>query len=305
MAQATTGLPTGITTALREQLDDVITNIAPYDTVFLSNIPKTKVKGKYVEWLIDTLTTAANNAVTEGNDAVLATPAAQTRKGNYTQISASWFAVSDTMEAVDKAGRKSEIAYQTSLRLKQLATDMCYGLINNATSTSSDPRSACGLKGWISTNLTNFTTGATTTLLTETKFNDELQRCWNTGGKPDMVLAPAYSKRKISSFTGNSKLTTTIPADDNRVILAVDYYESDFGVVKVYASRFIATDDSASYESLFILEKAKWQLGTLKPVTVEKLAKTGLGQKVQISTEYTLISRQEAASSRIKNIYNG
>jgi hypothetical protein len=305
MATSTTGAPAGITVALREQLDDVITNIAPYDTVFLSNLSKTKVKGKYVEWLIDTLTTAGNNAVTEGMDASVATIRAQTRKGNYCQISAKWFAISDTLEAVDKAGRKSEIAYQTSLQLKELACDMCYGLINNAVSSSSDPRSAMGLKGWLTTNVTNFTTGTTSALLTETKFNDALAACWTQGGKPDMVLAPAYSKRKISSFTGNSKLTTTIPADENKVILAVDYYESDFGVVKVYASRFIATDDSASYESLFILEKAKFQLGTLKPVTVEKLAKTGLSQKVQISTEYTLISRQEAASTRIKNIYNG
>lgn len=47
MATTTTYLPTGITTALREDLSDVITNIAPYDTVFMSNIGKEKVKGKY------------------------------------------------------------------------------------------------------------------------------------------------------------------------------------------------------------------------------------------------------------------
>ncbi len=51
MATTTTYLPTGITTALREDLSDVITNIAPYDTVFMSNIGKEKVKGKYHEWL--------------------------------------------------------------------------------------------------------------------------------------------------------------------------------------------------------------------------------------------------------------
>ncbi len=63
-------------------------NTKPTDTVFMSNIGKEKVKNKYHEWLQDTLTTAANCAVTEGNDAVLTEIAAQTRVGNYTQIAA-------------------------------------------------------------------------------------------------------------------------------------------------------------------------------------------------------------------------
>lgn len=51
MAMTSTGNPAAITTALREDLSDVITNISPVDTVFMSNISKTSVKGKYVEWL--------------------------------------------------------------------------------------------------------------------------------------------------------------------------------------------------------------------------------------------------------------
>lgn len=88
MATTTTYAPAGITTALREDLSDTIVNIAPTDTVFMSNIGKEKVKQRYHEWLQDTLTTAANCAVTEGNDAVLTTAAAQTRVGNYTQMGA-------------------------------------------------------------------------------------------------------------------------------------------------------------------------------------------------------------------------
>lgn len=305
MAMTSTGNPSAITTGLREDLSDVITNISPTDTVFMSNISKTKVKGKYTEWLTDSLTAAANCAVTEGNDAVLADGHSQTRVGNYTQIAAKWFSVSDTLEAVDKAGRKSEIAYQTSLFLKELARDMEYGLLNNALATSTDPRSAKGVKGWITTNDTSFTTGTTVTTLTETLFNDVIQACWGQGGNPTMVLAPAKMKRKISAFTGNSKLTTNMDADQKKIILSVDYYESDFGIVKVYATRFLATDDSSYYDSVLILDKEKWQLGVLQGLKTEKLAKTGLSTKIQMSTEYTLISRQEAASGRIKNCYNG
>ncbi len=304
MAMTSTSNPAGITTALREDLSDVITNISPTDTVFMSNIGKTKVAAKFHEWLTESLTAAANCAVTEGNDAVLADGHAQSRIGNYTQIAAKWFSVSDTLEAVDKAGRKSEIAHNTTLFLKELARDMEYGLLNNSTATSADPRSAKGVKGWITTNATSFTTGTSVTTLTETLFNDLIEACWTQGGNPGMVLAPAKMKRKISAFTGNSKLTTNVDADEKKDILSVDYYESDFGIVKVYATRFLATDDSASYVSVLILEKEKWKLGTLQGLKTEKLAKTGLSTKIQMSTEYTLISLQEKASARIKNCYN-
>jgi hypothetical protein len=303
--QSTTYSPSTVTYSHREDLDDVITNISPTDTVFMSNIGKTKIKSKYHEWLTDDLTTAANCAVTEGNDAVLSDVIVQARTGNYTQVAAKWFAVSDTLEAVDKAGRKSEIAYQTTLYLKMLARDMEYGLINNTTSTSTDPRSANGLKGFLTTHDYNFTTGTASTTLEESKFNDVIESIWTSGGNPNMVMAPANLKRYISAFTGNSKITTNMDAENKRIILAVDYYESDFGVVKVYASRFIAEDSQAGdggngalsgYYSCFILEKEKFQLGVLKPLKTEKLARTGLGQKIQMSTEYTLISRQEKAS---------
>jgi hypothetical protein len=301
----TTASPAGITYGLREDLSDVITNISPADTVFMSNIGKTKVKAKYHEWLTESLTAAANCAVTEGNDAVLADGHYQSRVGNYTQIAAKWFAVSDTLEAVDKAGRKSDIAHNTTLFLKELARDMEFGLLNNATATAADPRSAKGVKGWITTNDTSFTTGTSITTLTETLFNDVIQAIWKEGGNPGMVLAPATMKRKISAFTGNSKLVTNIDAEQKKVILSVDYYESDFGVVKVYATRFLETDDDANYDSVLILEKEKWQLGTLQGLKTEKLAKVGLSTKIQMSTEYTLISLQEKASGRIKNCYNG
>jgi hypothetical protein len=47
MATSTTYAPAGITTAMREDLSDVVVNIAPTDTIFMSNIGKEKVKGRY------------------------------------------------------------------------------------------------------------------------------------------------------------------------------------------------------------------------------------------------------------------
>jgi hypothetical protein len=312
MATATTYSPSTVTYAHREDLSDVITNISPTDTVFMSNIGKTKINAKYHEWLTDELTTAANCAVTEGNDAVTSDIIVQARLGNYTQIAAKWFAISDTLETVDKAGRKSDIAYQTTLYLKMLARDMEFGLINNRTKTNTydHPRQAMGLRGWLTTHDYLFTTGSASTTLEEGDFNAVIEHIWADGGNPSMVMVPSGLKRNISKFNGNGKITTNMNADDKRIILAVDYYESDFGILKVYANRFIDSDAQqktpsgkgalTGYYSCYILEKEKFQLGVLQPLKTEKLARTGLATKIQMSTEYTLISRQEKASGRIQ-----
>ena len=100
----------------REQLADVIYNISPTDTPFVSMGGREGIRGKVFEWQIDSLASAAtDNAQLEGDDitsfdAVTAT----TRAGNYAQISYKHFVISATQEVVDKAGRRSEIAYQVA-----------------------------------------------------------------------------------------------------------------------------------------------------------------------------------------------
>tara|TARA_R100001015_G_C4578413_1_gene135316 strand:- start:698 stop:856 length:159 start_codon:yes stop_codon:yes gene_type:complete len=49
-------------------------------------------------------------------DASFATPTATTRLTNNTQISVKDFQISGTLEAVDKAGRDKETAYQKVLK---------------------------------------------------------------------------------------------------------------------------------------------------------------------------------------------
>ena len=58
---------------LREDLSDIIYNIAPTDTPFMSTIGKTKATAVYHEWQTDSLAAAAANAAVEGADASTAT----------------------------------------------------------------------------------------------------------------------------------------------------------------------------------------------------------------------------------------
>lgn len=304
---ASTKYITNMSRALREEVSDVITNIDPTDTVFISNIGKGKCQTTYVEWTTDSLASAANNAVVEGAAASASDIAAPGRTGNYTQISTKVFDISDTMEALDAVGGLTKIAYQTAKKLKELARDMEYAAINNAASSAggaATARELCGLKGWVTTSLYSFGNAtAVTNLLTEDMFVARLQAAWTLGGRPDIVLAPAAQKRKISNFNGANRITVTEDGGAKKIINVVDYYETDFGVVRIYLSRFIAVD-STNYDWIFMLEKSKFELLTLIPVKVEKLARTGISQMVQISTEYTLRSWQEKASADIKYLYN-
>ena len=225
---------------------------------------------------------------------------------NYITISAKWFDISDVLEAADTAGKMGKISYQTAKALKELARDMEYTLINEATGSASDTYKSYGLKYWQSSTSTNygpFTSAATSNLLTEDIFTARQQAVWNQGGKVDFVLAPSAQKKRISAFNGANRLTVNTEMTNKKIINVVDFIENDFGVARIHMERHIAVD-STYYEWLFYLQKDMWKLLNMLPVKVEKLARTGLSQIVQISTVYTLRCGTEKANASSQYLYN-
>ena len=120
----------------REDLTDILTNISPLETWFTSNTGSGKCSATYHEWQTDVLGAAASNALVEGAATVDGTAVPTTRTGNYTQILGKAFKIAKTQEVIDKAGRDSEIAYQTEKEMKNLAKDTEYALLFNATATA-------------------------------------------------------------------------------------------------------------------------------------------------------------------------
>ena len=118
----------------KDDLSDVIYNISPTQTPFLSMAQRLKAKNTFHEWQTDSLATAGQNAVVEGDDATFDTVTPTQRVGNYTQISDKTVVVSGTQETVDKAGRKSELSYQIAKRAKELKRDMEFILTGNQSS---------------------------------------------------------------------------------------------------------------------------------------------------------------------------
>jgi len=292
--------------ALREELSDVITNIDPTETPFISNIGKGKTSSYKTEWLTDTLAAAAKNQQSEAASANAAAIGAGARPVNYITISAKWFDISDVLEAADTAGQMGKISYQTAKALKELARDMEFTLLNEATGSATDAYKSYGLKYWQSSTSTNygpFTSAATSNLLTEDIFTARQQAVWNQGAKVDFVLAPAAQKKRISSFNGANRLTVNTDMTNKRIVNVVDFIENDFGVARVHMERHIEVD-STNYEWVFYLQKDLWKLLNMLPVKVEKLARTGLSQQVQISTVYTLRCGNEKGNASSQYLYN-
>ncbi len=156
MAQPTNTFDTYDSIGEREDLSDVIYNISPTDTPFLSSAGKTKSTAVLHEWQTDSLAAAVtNNAVIEGDEATLDAVTATTRLSNSCQILDKTVVITGTQEAVDKAGRASEIAYQIAKKAKELKRDIESSLTSNnaeVTGSASAARVLGGLGSWVATN---------------------------------------------------------------------------------------------------------------------------------------------------------
>jgi len=106
---------------VREDLSNKIAELFPDDTPFLNAIPTGKCTATKTEWQTDGLVAAnPNNAQIQGDDLVSDNRANTARVSIYTQISTKVVGVSSTLEATNKAGRKSEPAPGQRSRIRSI-----------------------------------------------------------------------------------------------------------------------------------------------------------------------------------------
>jgi hypothetical protein len=294
----------------REDLSDVIYDISPTDTPLLNTLARGKATAVYHEWQTDSLSAATtNNAAVEGADASDATMAPTTRLGNYCQIVQKTIKISGTLEAVDKAGRKSEKAYQLSKASAELKRDIETILTANQGRSAGDASTARQLGAmlsWIKTNTSKSsgtTAGADPTTVgvstrtdgtqrafTETILKDVIQKVYTSGGNPKILMVGPFQKQAVSAFAGIAAQRFMAPADAPTTIIgAADVYMSDFGTISVVPNRFMRTRDA------LVLDPEYAAVAYLRPFATNELAKAGDAEKTQILAELTLEMRNEAA----------
>ena len=298
----------------REDLSDVIYNISPTDTPIMSSIGKTKATAVNHEWQTDSLAAATTgNALIEGADATSATLSPTTRFGNLTQIVGKTIQVSGTLESVDKAGRKSEKAYQLAKGSAEIKRDIETIITANqaqvAGNSSSTARKMSSLLSFIKTNTSvgagTTTAGAdpttigvsarvdadTTRTFTEAMLKEVVREVFASGGTPSVLMVSPALKQTVSAFTGLAANRYQSPVVDGQatILAGADIYQSDFGQISIVPNRFMRSRDA------LLLDAEYAALAYLRPFQTIELAKAGDSDKTQILAELTLEVRNEAA----------
>ena len=314
---------------IREDLSNIIYNISPMDTPFISGIGRGTCDNTKFEWQTDELKTPASNRQIEGNDYTSTAVSEPRRLDNYTQISATQVQTSGTAEAVDFAGRKSSQAYQLAKRAKEMKRDMETMLLDGtakAVGSSATARETASFATWIGTNSTSTSpviaastgaglansgsstypdgttsagSGGATTTMTLAMVNTCVSRIWDLGGTPDIILCPSAVKQTISgSGIGGSvvaDLQKSVGDKAATAVNAVDVLVTDFGTFKVVPDRFMPSTNCD------FIDYDLWAIDYLRPFKTETLAKSGDSVKQLLIAEYGLRAKNGLGNGQVKS----
>ena len=286
-------------TAIREDLSDVIYDISPTDTPFMSSIAgKGSVSNTLFEWQTEALASAViNNYHVEGADAGTAATTVTARVTNQTQISKKVVEVSGSHEAVNNAGKKSELAHQLAKASKELKRDMEGSLLANnaaAAGNATTARETRGAAHWITTNVTDAGSSSTHAAMVEADVLAAAEAVWTAGGEASTILLGATNKKLITAMSGRADSVRSV-ADNNMTIQnSVDVYVSDFGTYNIVMDRFCDQD------YVYFLDHDMWSVDYLRDFQTVDIARAGDGEKKMLLVEYGLRCGNEAANATIR-----
>jgi len=285
--------------AIREDLSDVIYDISPTDTPFMSSIAgKGSVSNTLFEWQTDALAAAViNNYHVEGADAGTAATTVTARVTNQTQISKKVVEVSGSHEAVNNAGKKSELAHQLAKASKELKRDMEGSLLADnaaAAGNASTARETRGAANFITTNVTDAGTSGTHAAVVEADILAVAESTWTAGGEPSTILLGATNKKLVTAMSGRADAIRSVADGNTTIQNAVDVYVSDFGTFNIQLDRFCDQD------VVYFLDHDMWSVDYLRDFQTVDIARAGDGEKKMLLVEYGLRCGNEAANGKIR-----
>lgn len=300
----------------RESLAEVIYQISPEDTVFLSAIGRGSSKAVLEEWQTDVLAAASDsNAQLEGDEPGFDAEVPTVRVGNYHQISRKQVIVSGTHEVVSKAGRKSEMAYKIAQKGAELKLDIeAAALSQNVANPGAlgTARTSAGIESWIVTNSNRGAGGVNPQMsgaggngYPDTASQDGTLRAFdedilnlvmaslftNAGSKDRTLFVGPVQKQLMRTFEGlsNNRWQVGGGAAPITVVGAVEAYVSDFGKL------FIVPCRNLRDETALFIDPSMVEISYLRPFFRKDLASVGDNEKAMLIAEWTLKVHNEAA----------
>lgn len=297
----------------REDLSDIIYDVSPTETPFLSALPRNKATSTKHEWLTRALAAASgSNANIEGDDATTDAANSNVRLFNYTQILDKVARVSGTQEKVNNAGMRSTMAREMADKMKEIKKDLETSMLQNVAQVAGNDTSArvmAGLPTYVKTNISKdaggtaaagtgadiYTDSGTTRAFLESHLEAALALAWTNGGNPSLGVMNAFQKRKVASFSGSS--TKNSDGDKRKVTNNVEIYVDPLGTeVRFVPCRQCPTD------MVFTVDPEFAALSVLRDFHTVELAKTGDSERKQIIGEMTLEVRNEKAHGGVYDL---
>lgn len=221
-----------------------------------------------------------------------------------------------TLEQVSKAGRAKEAARQAMKQMRELKNDMEYAVVRNQASSaggSGTARSSASMESWIADNeilatanssattpgfasgvVAAPTDGTTTGALTEGALRSAFEAAWTDGGDARIVLVNVSQKAAIDGITGIATRQVDVGRKQTASIIgAASVYVSSYGVHTVVLHRHVRSS------VVLCIDPDYWAVAFLRNPFMEKLAKTGDGEKYMMLSEFTLVCRNEKASAKV------
>jgi hypothetical protein len=287
---------------IKENISDIITNISPRKTPFLSSIGNEKIHQPLFQWQEDSLRSVQGTAAAanEGADPADITVAPTVMRSNQSQIFVEAVKVAGTVQSTLAYGRAKELAYQMSKSSAALKRDLENAYVgtgqagNVGSASSSTARLMVGAQAQIAA--ANTVALGAAVALNESALLTQLGVAYNAGADPTRIMITPSNSIIIAAFAAASgRFRTFSGGKSNDIVNTVNLYVSPFGEQKVELNRFLKAKNTLIYEP------EQWSQITFRPWTRETLAKTGDAEKQMIIGEFSLKHKNFLASAQIND----
>lgn len=267
---------------LKRDVSEIIYQVSPEEVPVLTTANKKSITSTLYEWQQDQLAAAnPDNAQVQGFTASYSNPTDVTMKSNRTQIFAGTASVSATLEAVDKHGIASQVAYQVAQKGREIKRDIEAALVGRDQAAVTGSTSAAAKMASVINQISSNTTTATASggVVTEAAILSAHQKTFEKGGNPTLIIAPPAAATTIAGFATASGRNRDI--EGTELINSVDLIVSSFGELQLVIDRFCSADDVILVDTEYLC------VATLRPFNTERMARVSDSQDVMITTELT------------------
>jgi len=308
----------------REDLSNELAILAPEETPILSLASKGKASSTYSEWTVDSLAAPVTVGVSEGSDVTSFADqfADRARLGNYIQLMRRDYLVSNLQQAVTSVG-PANIAQAEAKAMRSAKRDIEATIASSNEMTvengAGTPYGMRGLGKWIqdTAQATNAVPAAyrtptgsiLTAAPTETAFNGMIGSIFSKNGEMNSLtlVADVALRRVISNFTRATPASAGVTyhvnqdATSKQITLAVNVYDSDFGIVKIAngnPSCMPAVNASTGGVG-YVINPKYLGFNTLIPMGATRLENQGGGERGYIDVAGTLVVKHPQAHGKI------